>query len=85
MTKAIVFLFAMVLAIFVMSQPVSAAEWRGEWETALQKGKAEGKIVLAIPPSAPGMSSRLATPTHFNRCWPESTSPSERCLISDNT
>jgi len=52
MTKTIVFLFAMVVAIFVMSPPASAAEWRGEWETALQKGKAEGKIVLAIPPSA---------------------------------
>jgi iron(III) transport system substrate-binding protein len=42
----------MVAAIVVMSQPASAAESRGEWETALQKGKAEGKIVLAIPPSA---------------------------------
>ena len=52
MTKLIVFLFAMVFAIVVVSQPVSAAEWRGEWETALQKAKAEGKIVLAIPPSA---------------------------------
>ena len=52
MTKTLVSLFAMVVAIFVMSQPASAAEWRGEWETALQKAKAEGKIVLAIPPSA---------------------------------
>lgn len=52
MTKTIVSLFAMVVAIFVMAPPASAAEWRGEWETALQKGKAEGKIVLAIPPSA---------------------------------
>ena len=52
MTKTIISLFAMAVAIFVMAQPASAAEWRGEWETALQKGKAEGKIVLAIPPSA---------------------------------
>src|SRR5947208_9081001 len=52
MTKTIVSLFPMVMAIFVMSQPASAAEWRSEWETALQKAKAEGKIVLAIPPSA---------------------------------
>ena len=34
MTKTIVSLFPMVVAIFVMSQPASAAEWRGEWETA---------------------------------------------------
>ncbi len=52
MTKTTVSLFAMVVAIFAMSQPASAAEWRGEWETALQRGKAEGKIVLGIPPSA---------------------------------
>ena len=49
MTKT---MFAMVVAIFAMSQPASGAEWRGEWETALQKAKAEGKIVLAIPPCA---------------------------------
>jgi len=52
MTKTIVSLLPMVVAIFVMLQPASAAEWRGEWETTLQKAKAEGKIVLAIPPSA---------------------------------
>jgi len=52
MTKTMVSLFPMVLAIVVMSQAAHAAEWRGEWETALQKAKAEGKIVLAIPPSA---------------------------------
>jgi iron(III) transport system substrate-binding protein len=52
MTKTIVSLLPTVVLIFVMLQPASAAEWRGEWETTLQKAKAEGKIVLAIPPSA---------------------------------
>ena len=51
MRTTLVSLFATVAAIIVvMLQPSSAAETRGEWVTALQKGKAEGKIVLAIPP-----------------------------------
>jgi len=40
------------MAIFAMTPTTDAAEWRGDWEKALQGAKSEGKIVLAIPPSA---------------------------------
>ena len=31
---------------------VGAAEWQSEWEAALKGAKKEGKVVIAIPPSA---------------------------------
>ncbi|MGH7784248.1 MAG: hypothetical protein ACREO5_10460 [Candidatus Binatia bacterium] len=44
--------YAMMIVLFLLPAPSSAAESRAEWESVLQKGKAEGKLVLAIPPSA---------------------------------
>jgi len=44
-------LSAILLVLFPLGM-VRAAEWQSEWETALKGAKKEGKIVLAIPPSA---------------------------------
>ena len=52
MKRAAARLCVFVMTIFAMSWTADAAEWRGDWEKALQGAKAEGKLVLAIPPSA---------------------------------
>ncbi len=44
-------LSAILLVLFPLGM-VRAAEWQSEWESALKGAKKEGKIVLAIPPSA---------------------------------
>ena len=40
------------LVIFFPLRVARAAEWQSEWEAALKSAKKEGKLVLAIPPSA---------------------------------
>ena len=40
------------LVIFFPLRVARAAEWQSEWEAALKGAKKEGKLVLAIPPSA---------------------------------
>jgi ABC-type Fe3+ transport system substrate-binding protein len=40
------------LLVFFPLSLVRAAEWQSEWEAALKGAKKEGKLVLAIPPSA---------------------------------
>src|SRR4030095_11998205 len=40
------------LVIFFSLRVARAAEWQSEWEAALKGAKKEGKLVLAIPPSA---------------------------------
>src|SRR6266545_2934343 len=52
MKKPTVFLCAVSVTILAALGAAPAAEWRGDWEKALQGAKTEGKIVLAIPPSA---------------------------------
>ena len=46
MTLATLFL------VFFTIRWVGAAEWQSEWESALKGAKKEGKVVIAIPPSA---------------------------------
>ena len=41
-----------ILLVLVPLTLVRAAEWQSEWEAALKGAKKEGKLVLAIPPSA---------------------------------
>jgi ABC-type Fe3+ transport system substrate-binding protein len=41
-----------IVFLLATSQSVFSAEWRSEWNSALQNAKAEGKLVIAIPPSA---------------------------------
>ncbi len=41
-----------ILFVLVPLTLVRAAEWQSEWEAALKGAKKEGKLVLAIPPSA---------------------------------
>jgi len=41
-----------ILSVLVPLTLVRAAEWQSEWEAALKGAKKEGKLVLAIPPSA---------------------------------
>src|SRR5215813_10884552 len=52
MTRAAAFLYAMMVCLLAATRLSLAAEWQSEWESALQKAKGEGKLVLAIPPSA---------------------------------
>src|SRR4030095_2512093 len=52
MKKRIIFLRAVSITILATVGAAQAAEWRSDWEKALQGGKSEGKLVLAIPPSA---------------------------------
>jgi ABC-type Fe3+ transport system substrate-binding protein len=39
------------LSIVASPRPVRSADWRSEWESALQGARKEGKLVVAIPPS----------------------------------
>ncbi len=48
MKKPTVFLCAVSVTILAALGAAPAAEWRGDWEKALQGAKTEGKIVLAI-------------------------------------
>jgi hypothetical protein len=41
----------LLLALFTIGW-VEASEWQSEWESALKGAKKEGKVVIAIPPSA---------------------------------
>jgi ABC-type Fe3+ transport system substrate-binding protein len=43
---------ATVVSVFFPLGLMRAAEWQTEWDSALKGAKKEGKIVLAIPPSA---------------------------------
>jgi len=43
---------ATLLLVFFTIGRVGAAEWQSEWESALKGAKKEGKVVIAIPPSA---------------------------------
>src|SRR5262245_13429764 len=43
---------ATLLLVFLTVEWVGASEWQSEWESALKGAKKEGKIVIAIPPSA---------------------------------
>jgi ABC-type Fe3+ transport system substrate-binding protein len=43
---------AALLLVFFTIGLVGAAEWQSEWESALKVAKKEGKVVIAIPPSA---------------------------------
>jgi iron(III) transport system substrate-binding protein len=43
---------ATVVSVFFPMGLMRAAEWQTEWDSALKGAKKEGKIVLAIPPSA---------------------------------
>jgi iron(III) transport system substrate-binding protein len=49
---AAAFFYSTIVCLLAASRLSFAAEWRSEWESALQKAKSEGKLVLAIPPSA---------------------------------
>ena len=51
MTRAAAFLYSTV-CLFAASRISLAADWHSDWESALQKARSEGKLVLAIPPSA---------------------------------
>jgi hypothetical protein len=50
-TKTVITL-VMIASLAMTSHVSICAEWRSDWEKALQGAKTEGKIVLAIPPSA---------------------------------
>jgi iron(III) transport system substrate-binding protein len=43
---------ATLFLVFFTIGLVGAAEWQSEWESALKGAKKEGKVVIAIPPSA---------------------------------
>ena len=51
MTRAAAFLYSTV-CLFAASRISLAADWHSDWESVLQKARSEGKLVLAIPPSA---------------------------------
>ncbi|HEY3169339.1 MAG TPA: extracellular solute-binding protein, partial [Candidatus Binatia bacterium] len=52
MKKVTVILYVVCMAICATLWKAQAAEWRSDWEKVLQGAKSEGKLVLAIPPSA---------------------------------
>jgi ABC-type Fe3+ transport system substrate-binding protein len=43
---------ATLFSVFLTIGSVEASEWQSEWESALKGAKKEGKVVIAIPPSA---------------------------------
>lgn len=52
MTKFSRMTIATLFLVFFTIGLVGAAEWQSEWESALKGAKKEGKVVIAIPPSA---------------------------------
>jgi iron(III) transport system substrate-binding protein len=52
MRNLIIFIVACAVLILDFRHPAQSAEWPKEWETTLQEAKKEGKLVIAIPPSA---------------------------------
>ena len=52
MTKFRWMTLATLFLVFFRIGLVGASEWQSEWESALKGAKKEGKVVIAIPPSA---------------------------------
>jgi ABC-type Fe3+ transport system substrate-binding protein len=52
MIKVNRFTLSILLSVFFAIGLLDAAEWQFDWESALKAAKKEGKVVIAIPPSA---------------------------------